>query len=121
NTGLGRSDVAGGTHRNSIRHHEVNKLSHSRLFCSGGVIFRNDHLRKVLHHAVLPWGEEEGLVGSRTAPGRRRLRMVLRAGEHPSAEARKRARHCCDSDVTENFPSLHPLSAHHFPFSETSF
>jgi hypothetical protein len=38
--------------------------------------------------------------------------MVLRAGEYPLAEAGKRARYRCDSDVTENFPARHPLTAH---------
>lgn len=37
--------------------------------------------------------------------------MILRGGERPLAEAGKRARHRCDSDVTKNFPAFYSLPA----------
>ena len=46
--------------------------------------------------------------------------MVLRAGEHPLAEAGERARYRRHADIAENFPAFYSLPAQS-PLSETAF
>ena len=57
----------------------------------------------------------------RTGRGRYRLGVILGTGEHPLAEAWKRACHRRDSDVAENFPPFHALPAHWPSLTETTF
>jgi len=65
----------------------------------------------MLDHAVLPGGEEQGLIRTGSGAGRC-LGMILRAGKGPLAEAWKRSGYRRDSNVAENFPALYPLPAH---------
>src|SRR5262249_37106569 len=113
------------SHRNTVRHHEVNELGNTRLPGPRRLIFWNDHLGDVLHHLIVLRRKKQRFVRSGGGGRTSRPRMVLGTGKCPFVEARKCPGHRGDSDITKNLSPFYTLSAQSVclktAFSESGF